>query len=444
MPDTQAQETVACICPSCGSQFAVLASNLGTKVECPICSAVIVAGMDVQVKQEPDAEPRSLQKQGAVQPRKRIDKRAIAYKKAPGIHPDSPNTTKLRKFREEASPVRIEVNNSTNLAEEEPEYKLPSIEAAKLKKKSTWHIWMFVFGLVLLLLGGFMYIRGQDLYLEGIKEINVSDKFVDHEADFSSEVDKSLMKAIKDRAERYQLTALTRKQKDLNAERVTKNVSEALNELALFCMATSDDERLKYVVTPEETAKKMALWGTYVNQKEHLPQNVDKSAIFGDLMHLSVLMDDNTLNAATFIYNKETNKWQLDWEAWSGYSSVLPTDLIKNKPSEPVTVRAILTVGAEFKEPFLSETTPKSYRNTAYINVNLEFPNGEIVPAYVDRYSQLALDLIKMLQDGPFRAMVKVHYPSDLHNNNAVIIDEVIRPGWLSEQSFELGKQYQY
>ncbi len=287
-----------------------------------------------------------------------------------------------------------------------------------------------------------MYIRGQDLYLEGVKEINISDKFVDHEADFSSEADENLMKAIKERAERYQLTALTRKQKDLDVERVTKNVTDALNSLALFCMATSDDERLKYVTQPKETAKKMALWGSYLNQKERLPQNVDKSAIFGDLMHLFVLMDDNTLNPASFIFNKETNKWELDWEAWSGYSPILPYELIKTKPAKPVTVRATLSMGVEFKEPFFAETTPKSYRNTAYVNIYLEFPGGEIVPAYVDRYSQLALDLIKMLQDGPFRAIDRVHNPSEIPNNNAVIIDEVVRRGWLSEQAHELGKKY--
>ena len=39
----------------------------------------------------------------------------------------------------------------------------------------------------------------------------------------------------------------------------------------------------------------------------------------------------------------------------------------------------------------------RSYRNTAYINFSLEFPNGERLNAYVDRYSPLALELTKLL-----------------------------------------------
>ncbi len=55
-------------------------------------------------------------------------------------------------------------------------------EAARSERRPTWHIWLFVSGLVLASLGVFMFLRGKDMEAEGSKILNISDRFVDHEA----------------------------------------------------------------------------------------------------------------------------------------------------------------------------------------------------------------------------------------------------------------------
>lgn len=54
-----------------------------------------------------------------------------------------------------------------------------------------------------------------------------------------------------------------------------------------------------------------------------------------------------------------------------------------------------------YQPPFLEESSAESYRNTSYLNFTLEFPNGERLNAYVDRYSPLALELTRLLYNGP-------------------------------------------
>lgn len=58
----------------------------------------------------------------------------------------------------------------------------------------------FVAGLVLSLLGVFMFLRGRDMEAENSKLLNISDRFVDHEALFSQEVNKDLLEQLQQRA----------------------------------------------------------------------------------------------------------------------------------------------------------------------------------------------------------------------------------------------------
>ena len=50
-----------------------------------------------------------------------------------------------------------------------------------------------------------------------------------------------------------------------------------------------------------------------------------------------------------------------------------------------------------YQPPFLEESSAESSRNTSYLNFTLEFPNGERLNSYGDRYSPLALELTRLL-----------------------------------------------
>lgn len=50
-----------------------------------------------------------------------------------------------------------------------------------------------------------MFLRGKDMEAEGSKILNISDRFVDHEAVFSLDVNKDLLAELERREQQYRL-----------------------------------------------------------------------------------------------------------------------------------------------------------------------------------------------------------------------------------------------
>ncbi|MEI3557877.1 MAG: hypothetical protein V8Q21_01740 [Akkermansia muciniphila] len=470
--ETAEQAAVPCRCNVCSNPFAVKLSCIGCQVKCPVCHSTVTATRQEEtaapsperMPEVPEKTPEipaqapkpeaSVRQDGArepspsastptaplapLTPQKKMDKRSIAVT-GPSIPVPAEPTTKIRKRKEkgDAAPA-ITAARRASLAQEEPEYQPTAHEADRGERRPTWHIWLFVSGLVLASLGAFMFLRGKDMEAEGSKILNISDRFVDHEAAFSLEVNKDLLAELEKREQRYRLMTHPRKEEDREVESVSAHITAAMNELALYCMAESDEERLNYVMEPEAMRPKMTHWASYGRYKDYLPQEAGKSSKNGDLLQISVLMDDNTVRPAVFLYDRDSGKWKLDWEAWEGFSPMLPAELEAKKPSKPVPVRIALSMPGIYQPPFLEESSAESYRSTAYINFSLEFPNGERLNAYVDRYSPLALELTKLLYNGPVRACVLIHYPADLPGNQSVIIDKLLYSGWMSDATRNL------
>lgn len=452
---------VPCRCNVCSNPFAVKLSCIGCQVKCPVCHSTVTAARQKEApaatpegipemstrEPEPEASPRQegAQEEKAapakppvpLTPQKKTDRRSMPVPGAvlPAL---AESTTKIRKRKEQGSAAPSVAARNASLAQEEPEYEPTPLEAARNERRPTWHIWLFVTGLILATLGAFMFLRGWDMEAESSKILNISDRFVDHEADFSVNVNKDLLEELKQREQQYRLISHTRREEDRKAESVSVHVTAAMNELALYCMAESDEERLNYVMDPTAMRPKMAHWAAYGRYKDYLPQEAGKSSKNGDLLQISVLMDDNTVRPAVFLHDRTSGKWQLDWEAWEGYSPMLPAELVAKKPSAPVPVRIILSMTGIYQPPFLEESSAESYGNTAYVNFSLEFPNGERLNAYVDRYTPLALELTKLLYNGPVRACVLIRYPADLPGNQSVIIDRLLHSGWMSDATRSL------
>lgn len=444
---------VACTCPSCLNSFAVATSSLGTSVQCPVCTATVTAQATTdpeaaantdQTSGQHEGTPPSINTQKAssvppVQtPRKKTDRRQIGKTIQEHSSQVEIPSTKLRKKRDLVTTSEVLTTRKTSLSEETPEYQLPPAEEEKNRKKSTWPVWLLITGTILAILGVFMYIRGEDLEKKASTSINLADLFVDHEADFSRDQDEALMREIAAKTEQYQNITRQRNKEDHDSQIIINHITDALNTLALYCMAGSDEERLNYVLNPDEVRNKMRHWGKYAQYKRYLPQEAGTTSKDGDLLQMSVLMDDNTVHPAVFLYDHPSKKWQLDWEAWEGYSPVLPEDLISHKPSTPTPVRVTLSMSALYKTPFLANNNQENYKQAAYVSFQLTFPNGERLNAYADRYSPLALQLIKLLYNGPIRACLAIHYPPELPDNSAVIIDQLFHTGWMSNSTRKL------
>lgn len=434
-------DMVTCRCIMCQNPFAVKLSCLGCQVKCPACSAAITATRDTSGapdgEEQEEKRTRPPDSELLPAPAKKVDQKAMSGLEAIELLAEKPAaTTKIRKRREEqhAAPP-IEAAQPVALTEEHPDSHTTRQQSEQSAHRRTWPVWLCLTGLVMSVLGSLMYLRGSDLDSEGAKIINISDKFVDHDSDFSRDMDEEAVKTLQNKADKYQQDIQARARENLQMESLSSDVSAAMNQLALYCMANSDTERLKYVIDPETTRQKMAHWATYGHYRDTLPQEAGTPSKKGDLLQIMVLMDNNITRPAVFLYDRDEKKWKLDWEAWEGYSPMLPSELVVNKPTSPVPVRVIISVSGIYKKPFLEESSNRSYRNSSYIGFMLEFPHGERLHAYVDRYSPLSLELTNLLYNGALPVQLQIHYPDDLPGNQAVIIDRLLHSGWMNKKT---------
>ncbi len=315
------------------------------------------------------------------------------------------------------------------------------MEAARMEKKPTWHIWLSIFGFALLGSGIILYYSANNQQLEtSVTMQNLSAEFIDPEADFSADANINIMRSMKASEDRYHIHEDTHQQKKEDVNTKAAHITDASLVLASYCMATSNDERLKYVINPDDIRAKMTVWNTYVEPPTVLPAEVKNSYLNGNILHLSMRMEDDSITAASFLKDEASGKWLLDWEAMVGYSPVLPTELIKNKPAAPTLVRARVFMNGIYNAPFSAEASAKSYGGKAYFSYTLEFPGGESVTAYADKDSAHGREITEKLQNGHFTATLRIHYPADVPGNKAVIIDELVRPGWLSDSTYSPSK----
>lgn len=305
-PETEEQDAVPCLCHICGNSFAVRAACVGSRVECPVChSAVTAVKREEALSTFPGRTPEAAEKAPGnpkhtaippsaagvphtsaysaphtpLAPKKKTDKRTISVH-GPTTPGPNKSMTKIRKRKEGNAAPAIAAPRCAALAPEEPEYRAAAADTMRSERRPTWHIWLFVAGLVLSLLGVFMFLRGRDMEAENSKLLNISDRFVDHEALFSQEVNKDLLEQLQQRERQY-LIAHSRREEDRKAESISPHITAAMNELALYCMAESDEERLNYVMNPAAVAPKMAYWASYGQYKDYLPQEAGRSSKTG-------------------------------------------------------------------------------------------------------------------------------------------------------------------
>ncbi len=439
-------DSITLVCPTCSNQFSIPSEYIGKKVQCPICESIITAQLPESQKKENPPHSRSIAAESTTNPKKRFDVRTLPKRKNQiegeenqNAH-DTPQTTKIRKQRENSSiPLYVPKTSKTELSQDAVE--LLYNTQPMVEKNSHWPSWLVAIGIILSLLSVFIFTSARELVNQDIKVICISDRFIDREAESVSEVEKDLIAELERRAKQYNLSELTRRQADREISYVSQKINTALNQLGLFLMASTDQERLKYVIPVEQIEEKLKHWSSTNKYPNHLPLETGKTHLTGNLLQIKLLMDDNKNRTAVFLFDESQNKWLLDWEAWVGYSAMDATELLKTKPTSPTQVRVLLSINDFYKAPFLKEASEESYNKSAYLSYTLTFPDGKELNAYVDRYNPMALNLLKNLSGGSIHATLKISFPKEHPDCNSVIINDIIRTGWMCEKTYPLFKK---
>lgn len=436
-------DSINLVCPTCSNQFSIPSEYLGKKVQCPICESVITAQLPESQKKEVPPHSRSIAAESTTNPKKRFDVRTLPKRKSQADGEDDKNThdfvqtTKIRKQRENSNiPLYEPKTNKTELSHDAVEllYNTQPV----VEKNSHWVSWLVAIGIILSLLSVFIFTSAKELANQDIKVICISDRFIDREAETVSEVEKDLIAELERRAKQYNLSELTRRQADREVAYISQKINTALNQLGLFLMASTDHERLKYVIPVDQIEEKLKHWSSKYKYPNHLPLETGKTHLTGNLLQVRLLMDDNKHRTAVFLFDEVQQKWLLDWEAWVGYSSMDATELLKTKPTSPTQVRVLISINDLYKAPFLEEASEESYKKSAYLSYTLTFPDGKELNAYVDRYNPMALELLKKLSGGSIHAVLTISFLKEYPDCNSVIINDIIRTGWMCDKTYPL------
>jgi hypothetical protein len=118
-------------------------------------------------------------------------------------------------------------------------------------------------------------------------------------------------------------------------------------------------------------------------------------------------------------------KLLIDWESFVGYSEIPWTEMLIEKPRQPVLLRTTVAADSYYNFGFDSEDR--------FLCVRLSDPNQQVqVYGYAERGSEAASQLQALLETGDgARAVLRVRYPETAPATNQVVVDEVVCPGWI-------------
>ncbi|QTN31955.1 hypothetical protein HZ994_06305 [Akkermansiaceae bacterium] len=137
---------------------------------------------------------------------------------------------------------------------------------------------------------------------------------------------------------------------------------------------------------------------------------------------VSITTEDFEQKQLAFIEGADGLK--IDWESWAGWSEMPWDEIMAQKPSKPVLVRAKLKWVDYYNFGFADESKWRSYRLTS--------PDGvATLYGYAERNSLLDQRLRPGEQAVTVAVMVKIRFPEDAKSANQVIIEEYVADGWV-------------
>lgn len=120
-------------------------------------------------------------------------------------------------------------------------------------------------------------------------------------------------------------------------------------------------------------------------------------------------------------------KWKIDWESWAGWSEVTLDELRKEKPTEPVLVRAIVQPTEYYNFGFSDDSRWSSYRL-------LDPDKMNTVYGYVPSLGELDLRLKPNPNEKELRFTLRVRFPDGAQSDNQLIIDEIVSKDWVVKE----------
>jgi len=120
--------------------------------------------------------------------------------------------------------------------------------------------------------------------------------------------------------------------------------------------------------------------------------------------------------------------FKLDWESYVAYSEMSWKELKRLKPTDPVTLRLIVSKTDYYNNEFRDETKWQS------LGLANPHEKEEVLHAYVKKNSAVEQEVTNfgMSADG-YAVTVKAHFPKDATSDNQIIISDVVNDSWIGK-----------
>ena len=207
---------------------------------------------------------------------------------------------------------------------------------------------------------------------------------------------------------------------EAHVERVEAFISE-------WHSAVSVDEKLKFVRPVEGIREKMEhYYKSFPDSGSKLKtvRGISNLVTVSGYIAYSSQTEDYKNHSGLIKYSKDS--MLLDWESYVSYSDMTFDELAEKKPTEPVRLRVIATVGNYYNNNFSDETKWKA--------VKLENLNEEnVIYGYVALNSANEQRIFSFGNNEQQSLIVDVFYLPNEENGNQVMIDKVVQNGWLEQ-----------
>ncbi|MEG0333588.1 MAG: hypothetical protein RR419_03220 [Akkermansia sp.] len=218
------------------------------------------------------------------------------------------------------------------------------------------------------------------------------------------------------------------------------DIPAILEQMKSFLAAQTYEEKLAFVYSPQTMRPLMKQWYVTHQEAPATPERIIDTILPLDTIIITrILMKDNQTKEAVFIHDKKTKKWLLDWTSWIAYSPLSQAQLIEQRPKTPTLVRASFSISDQYIPPFLEKPGKDNFEGLSYLAIKIRFIDNTELNGYIDRSSELAIEISQKTMLGEVPLTAEIHFPEGLEKNkNCVIIDKIIRNGWLSDQASQL------
>jgi len=275
-----------------------------------------------------------------------------------------------------------------------------------------WFLVGSVFLAVVLVVGlGAFYLRNFSLSDQGGMSVGGTLEKFDASLPQSTETDEAAAKMI-EQFETFDLEAV-------------------LKAVKGFLSSETIAERSQFSREGERVLPLMAKYygGTEIEKEGFRKLDQTEISYRGQLLSSFVQIKD--FSWSPIVIERTEKGYLIDWESWVGYGEMTLEQMMREKPTDPIQVRAFLTEVSYYNFGFSDDEKWASFR-LAF------FEEDQRLWAYVKRNTALEERLSSAAKDGAqVPGVFLLKYPDRTRTNDQVILTEMLTSGWVlpSEES---------